>query len=144
MSAPEPLDNTVASRRRIPGARALQVLLRSLHIVAMALVLGGIARGAGFESLRTPILWTVFSGLLLLSVDLARRCLVLSQGSGAALFLKLALLGLGNLFPPARLEWYLAATFVASLGSHMSGDWRHFSFLRGRVLDADDQGPKEG
>lgn len=119
---------------RIPGARALQVALRSVHIAAMALVLGGIAQGGDFETLGTPILWTVLSGVLLLVVDLARRCLVLSQGSGAALFLKLGLLGLGNLFPAARLEWYLAATLVASIGSHMSGDWRHFSLLKGRVL----------
>ncbi len=134
MPTPQPQGTTLEPRRRIPGARALQVLLRSLHIVAMALVLGGLARGADFEAISTPILWTIVSGLLLLAVDLARRCLVLSQGSGVALFLKLGLLGMGNLFPAARLEWYLAATFLASIGSHMSGDWRHFSFLKGRVL----------
>lgn len=122
------------TRPRIPGARALQVLLRSLHIVAMALVMGGIARGSSFEDLQTPILLTVISGLLLLVVDLARRCLVLTQGSGVALFLKLALLGLGNLFPAARVEWYLAATFLASIGSHMPGDWRHFDVLKWRVI----------
>jgi len=121
-------------RPRIPGARAVQVLLRSLHIVAMALVLGGIARGASFEDLRSPILWTVFSGLLLMLLDLARRCLVLTQGSGVALLLKLALLGVGNLFPTARMEWYLAATFLASIGSHMPGDWRHFDVLKWRVI----------
>jgi hypothetical protein len=119
-------------RPRIPGARGVQVILRSLHIAAMALVLGGLAQGAGFGDLRIPIYVTVISGVLLMVVDLARRCLVLSQGSGVALFLKLALLGLGNLFPEARLSWYLAATLVASIGSHMSGDWRHFSFLEWR------------
>jgi len=122
------------TRRQIPGARPLQVLLRGLHIVAMALVLGGIARGASFEDLRSPILWTVFSGLLLMLLDLARRCLVLTQGSGVALLLKLALLGVGNLFPAARMEGYLAATFVATLGSHMPGDGRHFDFLKWRVI----------
>lgn len=112
----------------------MQVLLRSAHIVAMALLLGGVARGASFEALRGPILWTVISGLLLMVLDLARRCLSLTQGSGVALLLKLALLALGNLFPAARLEWYLAATFLASVGAHMSGDWRHFDFLKGRVI----------
>ena len=52
-----------------------------------------------------------------------------------ALLLKLALLGLGNLFPGARLEWYLAAALVASVGSHMPSSWRHFSFREGRVLE---------
>ncbi len=130
----DPSEPAIVRPSRIPGARALQVALRSVHIVAMALVLGGIAQGGSFGTLRTPILWTVLSGVVLLVVDLARHCLVLSQGSGAALFLKLGLLGLGNLFPAARLEWYLVATLVASIGSHMSGDWRHFSLLKGRVL----------
>lgn len=139
MRASEAPKTIAEPRRRIPGARALQVALRSLHIVAMALVLGGIARGAGFEALRTPILLTIISGVLLLIVDLARRCLVLSQGSGVALFLKLTLLGLGNLLPETRLEFYLAATFLASIGSHMSGDWRHFSFLTWRIMKSNDK-----
>ena len=95
----------------------------------MALVLGGLAQGGTLEKLWTPVLVTLLSGILLMMVDLARRCLVITQGSGAALLLKLALLGLGNAFPEARLPFYLAATFLASLGSHMAGDWRHFSWL---------------
>ena len=35
----------------------------------------------------------------------------------------------------ARLEWYLAAALVASVGSHMPSSWRHFSFREGRVLE---------
>ena len=139
MRVPEPSDTIAVPRRRIPGARALQVVLRSLHIVAMALVLGGVARGADFDALCTPILVTITSGVLLLIVDLARRCLVLSQGSGVSLLLKLVLLGLGNVFPAARLEFYLAATFIASIGAHMSGDWRHFSFLQWRVMKSGDK-----
>lgn len=121
--------------RHIPGGRAVQVVLRSLHIVAMALVLGGLAAGETFEALRTPILLTVASGLLLLMVDLARGGLVLSQGSGVATLAKLALLGLGNLFPALRLQFYVAATFVASVGSHMPGNWRHFSLVTWKVAE---------
>lgn len=130
MGTPEKILSTAPdARRRIPGARAVQVVLRSIHIVAMALVLGGLAQGGTLEKLWTPVLVTLLSGILLMMVDLARRCLVITQGSGAALLLKLALLGLGNAFPEARLPFYLAATFLASLGSHMAGDWRHFSWL---------------
>ncbi len=100
----------------------------------MALVLGGLPRGADFAALRTPILLTVASGLLLFSLDLAKDAAILGQGSGVAVLLKLGLLGLGCLQPAHRLPWYLAATLVASLGSHMPGAWRHFSFLQWRVL----------
>ena len=115
-------------------ARPLQVGLRTVHIMAMGLVLGGIALGGGLERLRGAILATVVSGLLLLAVDLAKGSSALSQGSGAAVLLKLALLGLGQLFPQARLEWYLAATAVASIGAHMPASWRHFSLLEWKVI----------
>ena len=115
-------------------SRLAQVALRSVHLAAMGLVLGGIYLGGGFERLRGAILLTVASGLLLAAIDLAKGPDFLVQGSGAALLLKLALLGLGNWFAGARLEWYLAATVVASIGSHMPAVWRHFPLLRGRNL----------
>jgi hypothetical protein len=43
----------------------------------------------------------------------------------------------GVLQPAARLPWYLATTLVASVGSHISGSWRHFSFLQWKVMRPD-------
>ncbi|MFN7959527.1 MAG: hypothetical protein U0P46_14525 [Holophagaceae bacterium] len=120
--------------RRFPWARPAQLVLRSLHIAAMALVVGAIPFGAGHEALRLPILLTLASGVLLFAIDLARDAAILSQGSGAAVLLKLALLGVGVLQPADRLAWYLAATLVASVGSHMPGSWRHYSLLHGKVM----------
>ena len=100
----------------------------------MALVVGGLPFSADFQALRGPVLITLASGVLLFAVDLAKDAAMLSQGSGVAVLLKLGLLGLGMLQPAARLPWYLAATLVASIGSHMSGSWRHFSFLTWKVV----------
>ncbi|HEY3270232.1 MAG TPA: hypothetical protein VGJ89_03375 [Geothrix sp.] len=122
------------SPRHFPWARPTQLVLRSLHIAAMALVLGAIPFGADFHALRAPILLTVGSGVLLFAIDLARDAAILTQGSGVAVLVKLALLGLGAAQPASRLPWYLAATLVASVGSHMPGAWRHFSFLQWRVI----------
>ncbi|MBI1754481.1 MAG: hypothetical protein HY014_02450 [Acidobacteria bacterium] len=121
------------SPRSFPWARPAQLALRSIHIAAMALVVGGLPFGADFHRLRAAILLTVASGLLLMAIDLAKDAAFLLQGSGVALLLKLALLGLGLLQPEARLPWYLAATLVASIGSHMPGAWRHHSFLTGKA-----------
>jgi len=123
-----------AQPRSFPWARPMQLVLRSVHIAAMALVVGGLPFGADFQQLRVPILLTVLSGLLLLAIDLAKDAAFLLQGSGVAVLLKLALLGMGLLQPAVRLPWYLAATLVASIGSHMPGAWRHFSFLAGKVV----------
>jgi hypothetical protein len=113
------------------------VALRTIHIAAMALVLGGIAWGVPDEKLHLSIVLTVASGVLLLAIDLAKSGVFLYQGAGVAALVKLALLGLGQLLPGSRLAFYLAATVVGSVGSHMSGAWRHWSFLDGKVLSQD-------
>ena len=124
-----------AEPRRVPWGRPLQVGLRTVHIVAMAMVLGGLARGGTRETLLGWIVATILSGVLLLGIDLWKSCAYLGQGAGVAVLLKLGLLGLGNLFPEARFGWYLAATAVASIGSHMISTWRHFSFVEWQVVD---------
>ena len=138
--ADKPAPRTLRARlfperpRFFPWARPVQLVLRSVHIAAMALVVGALPFGAGFETLRAPIIVAVGSGILLFAIDLARDMGILVQGSGVAVLLKLALLGAGLLQPAHRLPWYLAATLVASVGSHMTGSWRHFSFVQWKVL----------
>jgi hypothetical protein len=102
-------------------------------MAAMAMILGGLPFGADFHALRHSILVTVASGVALFAIDLAGDLAILTHGSGMAVLLKLGLLGVGLLQPAARLPWYLAATFVAAIGSHMPRTWRHFSFATGQV-----------
>lgn len=121
--------------RTFRGARAWQIGARTVHIAAMGLLLGGVAFHVPVRGLTVPIALTVASGLALLGIDLWKSCTYLYQGNGMAVLLKLALLGLGLLFPAVRLEFYLAATAAASIGSHMPKTWRHWSFLDRKVLE---------
>lgn len=129
----------VAPQRARPGwQRAVEVGLRSVHVVSMGLVLGGIPFGGTRETLLVPIVLTVASGLLLLATSVTWGCLSLGQGAGWAFLLKMALLGLGNLVEPARLPLYLLAVMVSSTGSHMPSSWRHFTLRQARAaLGAD-------
>jgi hypothetical protein len=111
---------------------------RTVHIAAMGVVLGGVAFHVPAQRLLVPIALTVLSGVFLLGIEVWRSVAFICQGSGVAVWLKLALLGVGELFPSARLEWYLAATVVASVGSHMPGSWRHYSFMDRKVIEYPD------
>lgn len=111
--------------------------LRTLHIVSMAIVLGGVAWNVPDERMSHAVVLTFVSGGLLLAIDLAKSCVFLYLGAGVATLVKLALVGLGWHLPGSRLAFYLAATVVGSVGSHMSGPWRHWSFLDGKVLKQD-------
>ena len=120
--------------RRLPWARPVQVALRTVHVAAMALVLGGLAFGVPDVRLHAAGVVTVASGVGLLAVELAKTGVFLYTGAGVASILKLALLLLGHVFPVARFELYLAATLLASVGSHMNGRFRHYSLRDGRTL----------
>jgi hypothetical protein len=122
--------------RHFRWGRWTQVLFRSAHIAGMALLVGALPFTTDHRALRAAIWLTVLSGLGLWALDLMKSCAVLFEGAGVALLLKLLCLALGFAFPQARFQWYLAAVVVASVGSHMPGRWRHYSFLEGRVLDA--------
>jgi hypothetical protein len=121
--------------RAFDGKRVTRITARTVHIVAMALVLGGVAYAAPPRALILPLALTIASGLLMFGMDLWKSGAWLYEGSGVAVLLKLALLGLGQMFPAARFECYLAATTVASIGSHMPKAWRHWSFLDRRVIE---------
>ncbi len=123
--------------RRLPWARPVQVVLRTVHVAAMALVLGGLAFDAPDARLHAAGVVTVASGVGLLAVELAKTGVFLYTGAGVASFLKLAFLGVGFAYPGARFELYFAATLVASVGSHMSSSWRHWSLLERRTLTRD-------
>lgn len=123
--------------RDLRRARPAQVALRTVHVAAMAVVLGGLAFDVPAERLHLAGLLTVASGVGLLAVELARTGVFLYTLAGAVTIGKLGLLALGQAFPAARFELYLAATLVASVASHMSWRWRHFSLLERKVLSHD-------
>jgi hypothetical protein len=131
-----------------PSSRAIQVGLRSVHIAAMGLLLGTVASSGTTEQLRTFTLATTASGFLLLVVATRSGCLALSQGAGWGLFAKLGLLGLAGVFPSSRLEFFVAATLLASVSSHMPASWRHRTLpalllRRGHHGSGTDPGPNE-
>jgi hypothetical protein len=117
-------------QRPFSAWRWLSVLLRSMHISAMAILLGGVFLGAGHGEIRAAIWAALLSGCLMLFMDIFKSPRVLLQGSGIFVLLKLALLAVGFFFLPGqRFYWYLAATFMASIGSHMPGHLRHCDIL---------------
>ena len=81
--------------RTFRGERAVTVTMRTVHIVAMGLVLGGVAYAVPQDRLGLPVALTIASGLILFAVDLWKGGAYLVQGNGVAVLVKLALLGVG-------------------------------------------------
>lgn len=120
--------------RPVSPRRFLQVALRSLHVAAMGIVLGGVFFRFGHEPLAFAIWTTLGTGLALFALDLMKDPGCLHQGSGLLVLLKLGLLGVGYLLPEQRFGWYFAATLLAGFGSHMPAAWRHYSLWHLREM----------
>ncbi len=128
-----------AQVRRVPGARAISVTLRALHLAAVGLLLGGHAYGAAPEALFPWLVLAVATGAgLMVPEVLAWGLYWFVLGKGVSLLVKLALLLAIPFFWEARVPILAAALLLAAVTSHMPARLRHYSFLHGRALAPDE------
>ena len=114
--------------------RALNIALRTTHISAMGILVGGHAFDVAPERLRIVLWLTIGTGVALAALEAGPRLLWFHQGSGLMTMAKLALLCALPLAWDYRLPILLAVIIIASVGSHMPGRYRHYSVLYRRVV----------
>lgn len=114
--------------------RALNIALRTAHIAAMGVLLGGHAFDVAPERLMVALWLTMGTGVVLAAVESGLRPLWLHQGRGFMTLAKLALLCVIPLAWDYRLPILLVVVVVASVGSHMPGRLRYYSVVYREVI----------
>lgn len=120
--------------------RALNIALRTAHIAAMGVLLGGHVFDVTPERLKMSLSLTVGTGFLLAALEAGPRLLWLHQGRGLVTMAKVALLCAVPLAWDLRVPILLAVVVLASVGSHMPARFRYFS-IRYRQVIHDGSGP---
>ena len=120
----------------------MSIALRTAHIGAMAIVLGGQAFGVAPERLHLSLWLTVGTGVALAAVESGGRLLWFHQGSGLLTMVKVVMLCLVSAVGIDRLPVLLAVLVIGSIGSHMPGRYRHYSVLYRRVIH-EGSGPED-
>jgi hypothetical protein len=120
-----------AKKHTIPHARVWNIAFRTLHIVAISILVGGHAFGASADQLRPFLFGAIFTGGGMAAVDAYPSLRFLHQGWGVLLIFKLALLCAVPFAWGYRLPILLAVLIIGSVGSHMPKKFRHFSLLYG-------------
>jgi len=114
--------------------RAWNIGLRSGHLAAMGVLLGGHAFDIAPARLL-PALWaTVLTGIALVAVEAGLNLVWLHQGRGLMTLAKLGLLAAVPWFWDYRLPILLAVVVLASVGSHMPARFRYYSVLYRAVI----------
>jgi len=122
--------------RSFPGARWVRIGLRTAHLIAMGLLVGGVAAGSPPAELPWAFWGTVVTGAAFVAVELHASGLFLLQLKGLAVLFKAVLLAGVALAPQAALAQLVAAIVVGGISSHMPGRFRYFSPFHGRVIKA--------
>jgi len=114
--------------------RWLNIALRTAHIGAMGILVGGHAFDVTPERLKASLFLAIGTGVALAAMESGLRLLWFHQGSGLMTMAKLALICAVPLVWDYRLPILLAVIVIASVASHMPGRYRHYSVLYRRVI----------
>ncbi len=114
--------------------RFWNIALRTAHIAAMGILLGGHAFDVPRSRLVAALGWTVGTGIALGAVESGGHLLWFHQGRGLMTLAKLALVAAVPWFWGYRLPILLVVVGLASVGSHMPARFRYYSIVYGKVI----------
>ncbi len=118
----------------LASARAWNIALRTAHIAASGVLLGGHAFALPAERLLAALYLTVGTGIALAIAESGASLLWFHQGRGLLTLAKLALVLAVPWCWSWRLVLLLGVVVLASVGSHMPARFRYYSVLFRRVI----------
>jgi hypothetical protein len=131
-SSAEPSERRI---RRPGGTRALDVVLRTVHVGVSGILLGGVAFAVPFPRLVPWHHLVVASGGALIASEIYHHSRHWPyQGRGVMALTHVGLLGLVHLRPDWKVAILSAVLVVGMVGSHMTKNLRYWSIVHGRVV----------
>ena len=119
---------------RLVGARGWNIALRTAHIAATGVLLGGHVFGQPRERLALSLYVSVGTGVALAVSEIGVSWLWFHQLRGLMTLGKLVLLCGVPLFWTARVPILLGVVVLGSVGSHMPARFRYYSVLYRQVI----------
>ena len=123
----------------VPYGRACKIALRTAHLMAAGMLLGGHAFNAPANELRLWLYLAIASGAGLILLEAFPSLHFVFEGWGVLLLVKLVLLVVIPFAWSARVPILLAVVALASVGSHMPARFRHYSLLYRRTTGVREQ-----
>lgn len=121
-------------KRDFYGQRWVRITLRTMHLLAMALMVGGFARGFSAQEMSWEIWGTLATGIVFILVELYSSCVWILQLKGWAVIVKILLLAGVLAAPQSAMPLLIAAIVIGGISAHMPGKYRYFSPIHGRVV----------
>ncbi|MDF1798364.1 MAG: hypothetical protein P1V81_04240 [Planctomycetota bacterium] len=130
-----------ARPRRLPGHRAIKILLRAMHALSAGILVGAYLLDASPAEESRWLLLTVGTGCLMLLLDLVESAAFLLQVRGVVLVVKLIAVAALGLFGDAGGEMLAAVFLLAVVSSHAPSKVRyHLLVSSDRIKGATSKG----
>lgn len=110
----------------LTALRVCKLVARTVHLIAIAGLLGGHMFGAPLAPLRLLLYLSIITGVAMCALEAYPNPRFLFEGWALLLWLKLALLTSVLVFWNARTSILIVVVVIASLGSHMPRALRHW------------------
>ena len=120
---------------RSARARAIGITLRTAHLGAMAVLVGGVFFAAADPALHTWRVLTAATGVALLVTEISHSRHWVYQGRGVVTILHVASLALVVVPPATGRVAMMAALALGAVGSHLPKSLRKWSFRHRRVVE---------
>ncbi len=121
---------------KFPGKRTLKVGLRTLHLVSIAGVAGGVLFSQAQSSWQLYWYLALASGAAMMTLDFASNFIWCVQVRGIVIYIKLILLSLLGWHPEYDKVLVITMIIISGIISHASGDVRYYSVIHRRRVDA--------
>jgi hypothetical protein len=118
-----------------PRARAWNIAVRTAHIAATGILLGGHVFDIAEQRLRWVLYLCIVTGACLIAIEAFPSCRWFYQGRGVLVLIKMLLLCAIPFVWDHRVPILLLVLVIASVGSHMPSRCRYYSLVHRRVLD---------
>jgi hypothetical protein len=116
----------------LTALRVYKLLARTVHLIAIAGLVGGHMFGAPLEPLRRLLYLSIITGVAMGALEAYPNPRFFCEGWALLLWLKLALLTSVLVFWNVRTSILIVVVVIASVGSHMPRALRHWVPLRNR------------
>jgi hypothetical protein len=120
------------ARVTLSRTRAVGIVLRTAHLLAMAVLAGGVWYGVPVGELRGALVATSLSGLGLLVSEASHSRHWVYQGRGLLVLAHLGAAVLATAWGPGAL---MAALVIGAVGSHLPKGLRAWSLRHRAVVD---------
>ena len=121
---------TRASMLGLTALRVYKLLARTVHLIAIAGLVGGHMFGAPLASLRLLLYLSIVTGLAMCALEAYPNRRFFYEGWALLLWLKLVVLMLVPVFWNVSTPILIVVLVIASIGSHMPRALRHWMPFR--------------